>query len=210
MQRARTFLIILLISILSAMYLQGYMYARSQSSVSAVVTANYIGVYWDHGCLGRAYSVDWGTLHLGESTEKVVYVQNEGNEPFYLNVRTASWNSSDASSALKFSWDPRGIRIQTNEVATITLNLHVSSSVYRTISFAFTIIFSGSKYLLGDLNRDDAVDTKDYILFKGTLLSSAGAPNWNPDADLNEDGVLDVRDYQIIRNLIPTLPRRVS
>jgi len=201
---------ILLISILSAVYLQGYVALRWHSSASAVVTANYIGVYWDHDCLRRAYSVDWGALHLGQNTEKVVYVRNNGSEPFYLNVRAAGWNSSDASSALKFSWDPRGIRIRTNEVATITLNLQVSGRVYQTISFTFTMIFSGSKYLSGDLNKDDAVDTKDYILFRDTLLSSADAPNWDPYADLNEDGVIDVRDYQIIRNLIPTLPRNAS
>jgi len=210
MPRGGKSLLVLLLAVLLAMYLLRYTALRSPASVSAVETVGNMGVYWDSRCLGKVYSVDWGVLHLGETKETVVYVQNEGNESFYLSLTTASWSPSSASSSLRFSWNPRGIRIQANEVATITLDLHVSGSVYQTTSFVFNMIFAGSEYLFGDLNKDNAVDTKDYIILRHALPSSPGKPNWNPDADLNKDGVIDVRDFQIIRTLIPTLPQDAS
>lgn len=58
--------------------------------------------------------------------------------------------------------------------------------------------------ILGDVNKDGVIDSKDYVLVTHALTSRPGMPTWNPDADVNKDGTVDVHDYQAVRSHIPT------
>ena len=58
----------------------------------------------------------------------------------------------------------------------------------------------GLIYPTGDINRDCVVDIFDYNLWVEAYDSSAGDPNYNPNADLNGDGTVDGVDYVILNN----------
>ena len=52
--------------------------------------------------------------------------------------------------------------------------------------------------LLGDINRDGAIDWADFMPLMAAYDSQPADPNWNPACDLNKDGVIDLFDGVII------------
>ena len=48
--------------------------------------------------------------------------------------------------------------------------------------------------LLGDINRDGAIDWSDFMPLMAAYGSVPGDANWNPACDLNKDGKIDVFD----------------
>jgi hypothetical protein len=54
--------------------------------------------------------------------------------------------------------------------------------------------------LLGDINRDGAVNILDAILLSNSFLKSIGQADFNPNADLNGDGVVNILDAIILSN----------
>jgi hypothetical protein len=51
--------------------------------------------------------------------------------------------------------------------------------------------------LLGDINRDCAIDWSDAKPLIAAYGSGLGGANWNPACDLNKDGVIDGKDFGI-------------
>lgn len=51
----------------------------------------------------------------------------------------------------------------------------------------------------GDANGDNSVNLQDFLLVRAAFGTSAGSPNWNPNADFNKDGSVNLVDFLIVR-----------
>lgn len=167
-------------------------------SVSAVETANDVGVYWDASCSSRVYSIDWGVLSPGEVKKVVVYVRNEGNESFILVLMPANWNPKGASHYLNLSWSCERDWIDVGKVVEVTQTLFVSPYIKEISNFSFDIVFEGRKHFLGDLNTDGDVNMIDVAIVAIAFDSKPGDKRWNPNADLNRDGVINMLDIALV------------
>jgi len=170
-------------------------------SASAVEAGPNIGVYWDASCTQSVDSISWGTLSIGGTQQVVVYVRNEGNDTFNLDLATLDWQPGNLYLWLSFSWSCQNYTIGAGQVEKVTQTLHVPSDLPSGFSnFSFNIVFEGGSYLRGDINHDGVVDIHDLLILARAYGSTPGAPNWNPGADLNKDGIVNLLDLQILAN----------
>ena len=169
--------------------------------VSAVEVGANIGVYQDAGCTQQSSSINWGSLSPGETQSAVVYVRNEGNDTFILDLTTQGWQPLNVFNWLSFSWRCINATIGPGQVVMVTQTLHVASNVPSDISsFSFDIVFQGMQHLLGDINKDGVVDSADLLILAAAYGSTPGDIRWNVDADLNKDGVVNLLDLIVLSN----------
>lgn len=191
---------ILVLSILLLVYALHLLPTSSIHNVSALLTDPHVEVFWDRNCTQGVSSIDWGSLAPGETKTVSVYVQSKSNETCILILIPTGWNPPAAANYLELNQDYENKKIQPSEIVKVTLSLTVSASVAGVTNFAFNIVVEGSKFLLGDLNRDGRVDLFDAVSALIAYNSTAVKPNWNPDADLNKDGIVNVYDMVLLLN----------
>lgn len=76
--------------------------------------------------------------------------------------------------------------------------LTVIVSVYQIYAANETFELKVYFYILGDVNCDGKVDTRDLSEAATAFGSYLGDVRWNPNADVNCDGVVDIRDLALI------------
>jgi hypothetical protein len=188
-----------MVVMLSALVLVHFLFfGTSTINVSAVLTGQDMGVYWDQDCTNKAEAVDWGTLSPGQAKDVAVYVRNEGNKSFLVLLSTVSWNPQNASLYLTFSRNVKSLPIKVGEVTKAILSLSVSPYVKGITKFAFSIVFMVSYYFLGDLDKNGVVDIRDVAIVSLAFGSLPKSPKWNPDADVDKNGVVDIRDVAVV------------
>ena len=192
--------VILVLSILLLVYALHLFPTSSIHNVSALLTDPYVGVFWDRNCTQRVSSIDWGTLAPGMTKSVSVYVQSKSNETCILILMPTGWNPPAVANYLELSQNYENKKIQPSEVVKVALSLTVSASVAGVTNFAFNIVVEGSKFLLGDLNKDGRVDLFDAVAALIAYSSTTVKLNWNPDADLNKDGIVNVYDMVLLLN----------
>jgi hypothetical protein len=190
----RTSVLFLIVAVLLAFSVYGLLLLRSPvQSASAVETSADIGVYWDEDCTLRVDSVSWGALAPGEDVEVIVYVRNEGSEKLILVLTTRNWQPEDAFLWLSFSWSCQDANVGVGQVVSVASDFSGGFS-----SFSFDMVFEGTDYLLGDINRDGVVDVFDLAIPAAAHGSMVGDARWKPEADLNKDDVVSVLDVAIV------------
>jgi hypothetical protein len=189
---------ILVLSILLLVYALHLFPTSSIHNVSALLTDPYVEVFWDRNCTQGVSSIDWGSLTPGMTKTVSVYVQNKSNETCVLFLIPTGWSPNVAANYLGFLQDHENKKIQPNEIVKVTLSLTVSPNIAGITNFSFNIIVEGSKYLLGDVDRNGRVDLRDLVAAAAAYSSTLGEPNWNPYADLNKDGTVDIRDIVLL------------
>ena len=103
-----------------------------------------IDVYSDVGCTSRLTEVEWGSIEVGESVERVIYVMNSGDAEVVLSLLTDSWSPAAASDNMAVSWDYDGSTLRSGEVLEVVLSLDVDASIPVLGEFSFEIIIVGS------------------------------------------------------------------
>ena len=93
------------------------------------------GIYWDQACLNKTYSLNWGTIASGSSSNLTVYVRNEGKSAVSLSLSTTDWAPSSASSYISLSWNYTNQALKTNQVIPIELTLTVSPTIDGVTDF---------------------------------------------------------------------------
>jgi hypothetical protein len=88
--------------------------------------------------------VVWGSIEVGNSVSRTIYVENSGDDGVTLILSTENWSPVGAASVLQFSWDYDGSTIVSGEVRGIVLTLSVAPSVSGVDTFSFDIVITGS------------------------------------------------------------------
>jgi hypothetical protein len=103
-----------------------------------------INVYSDSACTQSLSSVTWGSINVGDSVNKVIYIKNSGDSEVTLSLVTDSWSPSTASQYMSLTWNYNGNSIAPNSVVQIVLTLSVSSTISGINNFSFNITILGS------------------------------------------------------------------
>jgi hypothetical protein len=197
----RLFVTILVSAVLVTVLLSRFSFPGAPvSNVSAMNVAQNLGVYWDMNCTQSAFSIDWGVLSPGELRTVVVYVKNEGNESIVLSLTPQDWIPGNASRYLSFTWDSEDKMLEVGQVARVAQTLAVDRLIIGISSFSFNILVEARAYFLGDMNRDGAVNYRDFTLLAIAWGSSPTDLNWFQHADLNKDNSVDALDYFLFNN----------
>lgn len=199
MERRKLFVPIFVFTVLTTIYVAEFLVHRiSVLNVSAVETAEHIGVYWDENCSVSVDSIDWGILSSGEARKVVVYVRNEGNESFVLTLINANWNPEKAFDYMRFALSCGETRMGIGEVVDVTPSLIAYPYVTGVTNFSFDIIFEAISYLLGDIDRDGKCEMVDVAIVCFSFGCGPKDSRWNPDADLNKDTIVDMMDIAMV------------
>jgi len=103
-----------------------------------------IAVYSDPECTQETSRIEWGTIEIGNSIKRSVYIKNQGETPVLLNFITENWEPSDLSEHIELVWDYEGISLEAGASTGITLTLTVKTSIRNIGGFNFDIVFVGS------------------------------------------------------------------
>jgi hypothetical protein len=172
-------------------------------NVSAVEASQNLGIYWDAKCINKVSSINWGVMSPGQSKKTVVYVRNEGSSPILLDLSTGDYNPTNASTYISFSWDCSDRKLDANQTVKITQDLQISSRIKGINNFSFNLIFTGEKYIPGDIDRNGGVDLYDAMLFAAAYNSTPQDTTWNIKADFDEDGIVSILDAIILNSQFP-------
>jgi hypothetical protein len=182
----------LLLAILFLTLLTVYLPRTIQPSFAVETYA--VGVYKDAAHTQEVESIDWGELTPGTTRQTQIYVRNEEVSPScFIMFRTTAWTPSEASQYLALQWSYGNHRIPFTSTIPVTFTLTVTPIAQAT-AFSFNIIIVGTRYMLGDLDHDDAVIFYDFLKLIHTYGSLPTSPNWNPEADLNNDLTISLYD----------------
>jgi len=156
-----------------------------------------VDVYWDPDCTQGVASIDWSQVSPGSTNNIKIFVRNEEGIRLYLYLSAVDWNPLQAANYITLTWDTDGMRAHPQEVVQSTLTLKVVRYVPGITDFSFNITIWGQEHLLGDVNRDEAIELSDAFLISQAFGSTPSDSNWNPDADLNFDDVIELHDFSL-------------
>jgi hypothetical protein len=103
-----------------------------------------LGIYWDPACTNTTSSLDFGQLEPGSSKNFTLFLRNEGNSAFTLNMTTENWNPTNAIDYLTLTWNREGQQVNPDEVVGFVIILSVSEDITGISTFSFDIIISGT------------------------------------------------------------------
>lgn len=134
---------VIVVSVLATTLLMAYRRVPNTGNVEGVG----VGVYWDDDCTDNVTSINWGFLELGATSNKTVYIKNEGNLPVVLNMTTDNWNPTSAYENITLSWNREGYVLNTTvPVTQAVLTLSVSPDISGVTNFTFDIIITGTEH----------------------------------------------------------------
>ena len=102
-----------------------------------------IDVYYNVQCTQIATDVAWGSIEVGKSVNKDLYIKNSGDSKVSLNLDTENWSPTNAVDYIDISWDYDGSALDSGEVRKVTLTLIVSLNIFGIDTFSFDIVFTG-------------------------------------------------------------------
>lgn len=114
----------------------------SLRSVTSYEMVRVVGVslYWDSACTSDVVSIDWGTMTLGGSVDRCVYVRNDGTATGTLSIGYGSFAPAAAASYLTLAWNCSGYVLSRNGVTCAKLTLFVQPNITGVQDFSFTIL----------------------------------------------------------------------
>jgi len=89
-------------------------------------------------------SFNWGTISLGTTATKTVYIKNVGNTQLTLSLSLSNWNPSTANGPLTISWNKESATIAANQVISATITLAVSPSASGFTTFSVDAVITGT------------------------------------------------------------------
>jgi len=165
---------------------------------TALLADGVLGVYKDKACTQKTTSISWGVLEPNQTKTVTVYVKNEGATPTYLYITTSSWNPTNATTILKFSWKSDTARIDASETTKVTLTLYLSPGKTKISNFSFNVVVESAQSVPWDANQDGRVNILDVILVQNAQGSTPGTPDWDARADTNSDGRVSILDLILV------------
>ncbi len=103
-----------------------------------------IDVYSDIGCTKVITNVAWGEIEAGSSSNKNIYIKNNGDTNVVLMLSSDNWSPSGAATYMTLSWNYDGSTLSPSEVKQVKLTLSVNSACPELSNFGFDIVIIGS------------------------------------------------------------------
>jgi hypothetical protein len=103
-----------------------------------------IDIYSDVDCDDKLIEVEWGSIEVGSSIDRTIYVKNAGDVEVVLSLLTENWAPSAMAEGVELEWDYGGSPVRAGDVVEITLTLLVDSSTSTIGGFSFDIVIVGS------------------------------------------------------------------
>jgi hypothetical protein len=159
-------LVLVLIVVLAFSMAQVLFDSQLSLRVSGVITSVPIGVYWDAGCTSPVESINWGNVTVGGVETLTMYVENFGNESFYLTVQMVNWQADNASNVASFSCEEP--QIGPGQVAMVDPTLTIFPNASGVSSFSFDVAFSETFVTLGDFDTLFGNNTSVTVIYPST------------------------------------------
>jgi len=116
----------------------------------AIIKSIDVGVYWDANCsvpVDGEEGIDWGFLELGVEKIMAVYVRNEGNMDWLLNITAGNWAPAEAPDYITFRSEYGNSPVGVGQVVPAALALFVAPDIVSSgiTSFGFDLAFQASE-----------------------------------------------------------------
>lgn len=106
-----------------------------------------VDIYWNKDCTDQMKSIDWGSMRPGQLKGVTAYIKNVKNTNATLSFTTDSWNPTNASKYLTFSWNyTAGKVLKPAEVIVTQLTLLVDPAIHGIDTFSFDTLITGIEY----------------------------------------------------------------
>lgn len=102
-----------------------------------------VGVYSDSGCNSVCSVIEWGSIAVGSTITRNIWIKNLGDSALTLSMDTDNWSSTGAQNHIDLSWDDSGNVLASGSVRRILLTLSVDPSISGVDAFYFDIIIVG-------------------------------------------------------------------
>ena len=112
---------ILIIAVTVIVLVAGEAYFTLRMSQSGIIVAVGIEAYSDAKLTHKATEVSWGLVPLGSTTERALYIKNNGTMPITLTFQVAEWNPTEAAQFISLSWNCTNTALQSSEVVLLKL-----------------------------------------------------------------------------------------
>ena len=134
---------IALVGLLVSMLASGALVSTKTITSTGVLATTNLGLYSDSACTQSLASIDWGTISLGGSVSRTVYVKNLGNTQVTLSMAKTNWNPATANGPITLTWNRESTVLAASQVLTATLTLTVSSTASGITTFSVDVVVSG-------------------------------------------------------------------
>lgn len=111
---------------------------------SGTIKAINVSVYQDSNCTQALSSITWGMLDPGSSSQKTMYVKNEGNTAMTLNMTITTWSPANTTNYITVTWNQEGTVVNPGSNVQANVTLALSQNITGITNFTFTMIISGS------------------------------------------------------------------
>jgi hypothetical protein len=143
--RATTILVVVGLGVVLSTVVFGILSANQSVQNSGNIKTIGVSVYSDSGCTQKLTTITWGSLTPGTKQNVTGYIRNEGTVATTLTMTTGSWNSTQASTYLKLSWNREGYQLAHQTTSQVTLTLTVPSNITGVTGFSFVITITGTE-----------------------------------------------------------------
>jgi hypothetical protein len=118
----------------------------SQQGIASSGTIKLIGVslFWDKACTSKVTSITWGLITPGTTTNKYVYVRNDGTGTGTLSMSYGNWTPTAAVSYFKLEWNCSSYGLIRNALVCAKLALTTQLNVTGVKDFNFVILLQAA------------------------------------------------------------------
>lgn len=102
------------------------------------------GVYWDSQCTNVASAIVFGQLELGTPKSFFLYLRNEENSVFSLNMTSQNWVPVEVKNFVTITWNCEGRQVAPDEIIPCEITVLATSKPVDLDSFNVDIIISAT------------------------------------------------------------------
>ncbi len=118
----------------------------SQQGIASSGTIKVVGVnlFWDKTCTNKVTSITWGLVTPGTTTNKYVYVRNDGTATGTLSMSYGNWTPTAAASYFRLAWNCSSYGLARNALVCAKLTLTAQLNVTGVKDFNFMILIQAA------------------------------------------------------------------
>ncbi len=132
------------ISLCVILFASGVFVTSQTFKTTGILATPNLGLYSDSACTQGLVSVDWGTVSLGGSVSRTIYIKNIGNAQLTLSLSVLNWSPTTANGPVTISWNRESTILAAGQSTSAILTLKVSTSASGFTSFSADATITGT------------------------------------------------------------------